>query len=289
MESAWFKRPYWDGSSTTVPHRSSSTVLVDDFGELCPYRRCAFCRRWLPTCLENFTVVARYESGVVKRWDHACRPCRRQERREYYGSNPEQQAKTKQRQRQRRLNPDVRLKDAERKRNRKKTEKDYERDRQHYWETRNDPVKWQRRLEGQRVNYWLRKEREKGAVTIPPGEDPHAGTEIIGEPIFQFVSAYVEAGRRGGLWTDDLEAVGELGISDKTLREWRARARRVVRLSTVDRILVATGRNWFDVYQPPSNGHKDGRPRDVLKYIADAEEYFKAVEAFTGELTLDYV
>lgn len=67
----------------------------------------------------------------------------------------------------------------------------------------------------------------------------------------------ITAARRDGGAGSVAEVLCErLGISDKTLREWRAGARPSVQFDLADRILTRLGWLWWDVWQEGGPGHE---------------------------------
>lgn len=291
----------WDGSLSYVAHWKATRKITDDLGDLYTVHRCSMCRGWQRACEENFIPVARYDSGVVKRWDTACRSCRRIERRAYYQSSPEQQRKQQERARLARKDPVRREKilDYKRRYNRKSPEVRKRQDRVYYAALREDPVRWAKRLADQRMNYRLRKEREGREVrndNVRLGRG--RGSEMAKLPVAPLLAflepkaiVYEGLGKNFKISLKEREArwAEVMGVSLKTYFEWREGVRKTAQFDTVDRLLVTNNVNWHDVYGPPANGHKAGRPQDVLCYIAEAEEYLRTVKVFVGEETLDYV
>lgn len=286
----------WDGSLNRSPHWRSVATVIDDFGDHFQVKRCCWCRRWLRVGMENFVPRARFENGMVKLWDSACRPCRRIKQRRYYANTPEQRRKARRKAWETRRNTDPVKLERRRASNRKYQRRMRkqnpavvrEQSQAYYERIRKDPAKWAAHLERQRLNYRLRRERLGLPVTRrAPGQQAHTsgvGPEIPGEPLFRFVVAHVDRRLQQMVWENELEAVEKLGVSDKTLREWRRRRRKVVRAETADRLFTNMGVSWWDVYPKPANGHATGCSRDVLRYIDEAETYIAASLAFTGEL-----
>jgi transcriptional regulator with XRE-family HTH domain len=63
-----------------------------------------------------------------------------------------------------------------------------------------------------------------------------------------------------GQHESDFESFCEsLGVSDRTIRDWRAGNRSMVRMATVDRILTNTDWHWWDVWGPDDPGYEKVR------------------------------
>lgn len=138
-------------------------------------------------------------------------------------------------------------------------------------------------LELRRISDKARR-MEQGAKPRVASPIGNGGDFISAAPLARAVAAY----QAMNPWFTELELGERIGVSDKTLREWRQGKRKSVHEDLADVVMTRMGWNWFDVYQPPPNGHPYGRPQDVLRYIDDVVDYLKTVKAFTGEETLDY-
>lgn len=127
-----------------------------------------------------------------------------------------------------------------------------------------DPERRRRRLESQRMAAALRRERRTGKMrqrAIPVGLRYTVETERVGvlpaAPLAAAISRYI--GRLGPVLVGDEQSGGavmaceRLGVSDRSYRDWRSGARKVVQVDVVDRVLLAAGWNWWDVYgdEPP--------------------------------------
>ena len=282
----------WDGSMNHAPHWRTQMDVVDDFGNLIRVRRCASCRHWLLACEENFHAIERRPSGHVARWLSWCRPCERERKRERKRKMTPEQRRAEYEKTYAAIKADperyARMKEGHRRAAERwrKTEGYRESKRRYKRRVQADPKRREAYNENQRMAYRLRRER-KGLPVKDPGPIPgHAGPEIPLGPLFAAVEALRErlGIRIEGSGDEYVMFCERLGVSDRTLREWRQDKRNMVRLSTADQILTGVGWNWFDVYCKPANGHKSGRPEDVLRYIDEAEPYIAACLAFEGEL-----
>jgi hypothetical protein len=129
------------------------------------------------------------------------------------------------------------------------------------------------------------RRHERGLV--PDAEPPAmpGGDLLSVAPLLVALGRYLERVRwMHGEDATEGEALEQLGIDPRSFYDWSRGIRRSVHFDYVDSIMVHAGWNWFDVYEKPANGHKSGRPEDVLRYIADAEAYIAASLAFEGEL-----
>jgi hypothetical protein len=75
-----------------------------------------------------------------------------------------------------------------------------------------------------------------------------------------------------------------LGITSKTLREWRSGVRTTARFDTADRIVTRAEACWWEVWSPPKAPAGRGRPLDVLRFIDTCDGCLLAELAFTGEM-----
>jgi hypothetical protein len=143
---------------------------------------------------------------------------------------------------------------------------------------RKDPKKRAKEIEARRIRDRLRKERQGHAIVVQDRDvQSHPGEEMLVGPLRDIVLRRV---------TEELgenDYAASVGVTARTLNRWK-KPHAVTRSSDVDAALVALHLNWWDVYEKPANGHKSGKPEDVLRYIADAEVYVQACLAFEGEL-----
>ena len=276
----------WDGALNRTPHYLAHATFTDDFGNRVSVRRCKHCRRWLAQAEEFFQVRTRHETGHPKSWDPRCRECRNAKRRADWRATPPEQRHAFLHDRWERIKSDAemlaerRAKNAEMQRRWRQQNPEASRavTRRYRAKLKRDPKRWAEEVDKRRMRDRLRAEQQ-GKPRRPAKHDPsdHMPFLPVG-PLPDFVLRHVRH-------DDDLEvACKRLGFDVRTLNEWRAGVRRVARFGVVDRILVATGMNWWDIYEKPANGHESGRPEDVLRYIAEAEVYVQACLAFEGEL-----
>lgn len=154
-----------------------------------------------------------------------------------------------------------------------------------------DPKVKLRLLEDKRISEKLNAELKGKPLVTPPRETRMpGGPELVVEPLVAVVTGYLERGRHE--WAEDFNeavALEAIGIVPKSYYEWKRGMRRYVRFDLADRILAHADWNWFDVWtecELPSNGHKNGQPLDVLRYIDGVwayQGYAEAHLAFTGE------
>jgi hypothetical protein len=179
---------------------------------------------------------------------------------------------------------EVRKRDREYKREQRKANPDLYRQRTKadYWRVRSDPKLWKQRLEWQRMYYRLRQEAQGKTLVHDRDSNSHPGPEMYVGPLRERVLQRLAALHEGEPLSEE-DYSGVVGVSARTLNRWKKPHART-RASDVDAALCALDLNWWDVYEKPANGHKSGKPEDVLRYIADAEVYVQACLAFEGEL-----
>jgi hypothetical protein len=152
-----------------------------------------------------------------------------------------------------------------------------------------DPQLRRRHLELRRIDDKLYRELAGGAWrAVAPMGNSNEGPWLAVAPLIARLEALR---RRLGIEVNPAQSdpvyisfCESLGVSDRTMREWRTGERKQAAFGTVDRVLTNTGLLWFDIYEKPANGHKSGRPEDVLRYIDEAQVYIAACLAFEGEL-----
>jgi hypothetical protein len=276
----------WDGSWTPA-HRANRDV-VDDFGVLVKVRRCSLCRRWLEASIENYSV-----RNIAKGdFQHNCLECRRVRARiENISPEARERRRLKRRAQYRKDELDAervayrraRQREAQRRWRARHPERAKEVSRNWREREKADPKKRKRYIERNRMRHYLQREREgKPLVIAERLMSSGRGPELIAEPLHEkavrFAAQLPE-------WMTEADKSEVLGISDKTLREWSTgRGRKMVRADVAERVIIGMEMLWFDVWEKPANGHKDGRPADVLRYIDDANVYIAACLAFEGEL-----
>lgn len=265
----------WDGSWT--PRYSTTRNIVDDFGNLMRVRRCAECRRSLPEDAENFTIKKRGTDGSVVQWDWLCREDRRARNNARARRVPLERRQAIYRQRYLREKADAE-KAARRRARQREIQKRYrdrhperERESKRRWEAkvRANPQRYAERLADNRMNYWLRKERNGTPLEIAETKNA-SGPDL---PLGPLVDALLRKMERLGITIDignNLDDGYErfcdsIGLSPRTMLAWRTGARSMVRLSTLEKILANTDWHWWDVYGPGDEG------------------YDKVREAFEGE------
>ena len=74
-----------------------------------------------------------------------------------------------------------------------------------------------------------------------------------------------------------------LGTTARTVYAWRSGERIWVGLDMADRILLALGLNWWEVWDEPEPPAVSGSAAAVLNYIADVEEHLMVRCAFEGD------
>jgi hypothetical protein len=286
-DSQRFRKSYWwnwDGSTNFKSHYRSAAIVVDDLGEQRFVHRCSRCRGWFEASTEHFYPAERSKSGQVLKWHSFCRSCfgvRRKawiaakpvnELKEHYRKHYESVRSTPERAERRRA------KNREAQRRYRKTAA-YKATKKRYRDkVSQDPVKRAREAESRRMRERLRREKQGYELVVHDRDvQSHPGSEMIVGPLRDVVLRRVNE----EIGEEDYAAV--VGVTARTLNRWK-KPHAVTRSGDVDAALCAMNLNWWDVYEKPKNGHKDGRPEDVLRYIADAEVYVAACIAFEGEL-----
>ena len=111
-----------------------------------------------------------------------------------------------------------------------------------------------------RMEYRLRREREGATLQIVDGVISREGPEVPAAPLFKAIERLMAREGievNGGQWESDYEGFCDrIGISDRTMRDLRAGRRKVLRLSTVERVLTNTAWHWWDVWDPGDEGYE---------------------------------
>lgn len=281
----------WDGSWTK--RWLSTRSLTDDYGDVVRYRHCRDCHSWYVESAQNFMVKKRGRDGSVTMFDAICREHRRiasakqrarrppERRKAIYRAHYEAEIADAARHERRK----ARMRAAQKRYREKDLDKAHEIQRRSVAKMKLDPVRYKKRLEDNRLNHHLRQERE-GRYARPQVEPKtFGGPEISYAPLLVLVERYLKRVQwMGGDKSSEKRALKDLGLEPRTLYGWRKGERQAARLDLADRVIGRLGLNWFDCYEKPANGHKNGRPEDVLRYIDDAQVYIAACLAFTGEM-----
>ena len=119
-----------------------------------------------------------------------------------------------------------------------------------------DPEMHARMLENARIQHRLRRERAGLPVREPrPNElETSIGSNLPAKPLANVIERYVNRRQallltRGVPKGESREVIcEELGITSRTLRDWRSGGRRYVRAGAADVVLTALGLHWWDVW-----------------------------------------
>jgi hypothetical protein len=121
-----------------------------------------------------------------------------------------------------------------------------------------DPARRAAFLESKRISHRLRRELQDGvSVTdIKPRDVTAPGAERRGgllpsRPLADKLALVFAAENDGDLAIEDFCV--RVGITDRTLRAWQTGERPSVRFDAADRVLVALGLLWWDVWTSPED------------------------------------
>jgi hypothetical protein len=126
-----------------------------------------------------------------------------------------------------------------------------------------DPEYREAFIEAKRMRERLWRERNGVSLRVADGVVTTGGAEVPIDPLLREIE---KLRKRLGVTVDkgqhesDFESFCEsLGVSDRTIRDWRAGNRSMVRMATVDRILTNTDWHWWDVWGPDDPGYEKVR------------------------------
>lgn len=117
-----------------------------------------------------------------------------------------------------------------------------------------DPERYAARLEANRMDYRLR--RERAGYHVPPVKESSPSLREPSLPAAPLATALVSYLRRNAPLNPETgeplanPVLEGMGIEPRTFYAWRVGERASVRFAVVDRALTAMGLNWWDVWDP---------------------------------------
>lgn len=220
--------------------KSVNATIVDDYGHHATYRRCAgTCSRWLPLGSDLFYAHRRDEAGNATHWRGSCKDCSRARITKYRHATRNDPVLARARD------------ESVRKYREAHPEKMKEWGRARYRRDRASKVRWRKRLESQRLDYRLRRERRDG---VAPASVRSLRVEVQRDqktPHMLPAAALAAAiDHRIARESGDTERVCfYCGIDDRQLRSWRSGEWTDVQLNVADRVLIGLGLLWWDVWE----------------------------------------
>lgn len=256
---------------TGRPTYSRTTRLVaDDYGTVVMVRRCCECRRWLELGIASFSPSKRDARRRVVRWSARCHQCDAAGAQRRWQAKPPHVRSAIKHAEYERLKADparmVEERARDRRRQAKRREENPERFRAYVRtyrrKIRQDPKRWAKHLEAQRMGARLRAAKERG-VHLDDLRVLGRREERMGRlPVAPLVAAIDE-------WLNgaDDETVGAF-LNTRRLRAWRTGQYTSATFDVVDRVLLGIDRFWWEVWSDGDEGYEQAVALFVGEQVA---------------------